>query len=103
MAETRKKRPRDPLQSSKLSLRNILGFLYFITFGVTWSVGMFVKARRPMHPMPNLGLIYPISWSSGCPCYYGTRLESVLAGTWMFWLVMCIGLSFVAFTSLTRR
>jgi hypothetical protein len=90
-----------PLKN-KSHLESTLGFLYFLTFGVLWSVGMYVKLRRPMHPMPNLGLIYPISWGSGCPCYYGTRLESVLEGTWGVCLIPAIFLILVVNRFLTR-
>jgi len=59
-------------------------------------VGMYVKAWRPMHPMPNLGLIYPISWSYGCAPWYVTRLEYMLAGPPMFFAELGIGLSLIS-------
>ena len=80
-------------------LRNVLGFLYAITFSCSWLVGMYIKGHRPMHPMPNLGLIYPISWTYGCAtcsAWYVTRLEYVLAGPQMFFAEVGIGLSFIA-------
>jgi hypothetical protein len=43
---------------------------------------MYVKARRPMHPVPSLGLIYPLSWVIGCATcsHYVTRFEYWVAG-----------------------
>lgn len=84
-------------QSFELRLRNALGFLWVITFSCSWLVGMYIKARRPMNPMPNLGLIYPISWTYGCancPAWYVTRLEYVLACPQMFFAEFAIGISF---------
>ena len=86
-------------QSFKLSLRNALVFLWVTTFSCSWLVGMYVKARRPMHPIPSLGLTYPLSWSYGsapCPAWYVTRLEYVIAGPAMFFAELGIGLSLIA-------
>jgi hypothetical protein len=83
-------------QSFGLRLRNVLGLLYAITFSCSWLVGLYIKARRPMQPMPNLGLIYPISWTFGCPtcsAWYVTRLEYILAGPQMFLVEIAIGIS----------
>ena len=80
-------------------LRNVLGFLWVITFSCSGSVGMYAKAWRPMHPIPSLGLTYPLSWTYGCascPAWYVTRLEYVLAGPAMFFAELGIGLSFIA-------
>ena len=90
-------------QSFKLRLRTALGFLWVITVSCSWLVGMYVKAWRPMHPMPNLGLIYPISWSYGCAPWYVTRLEYMLAGPPMFFAVLAIGISFVAVALVAYR
>jgi hypothetical protein len=52
-----------------------------------------------MHPMPNLGLIYPISWTyncATCAAWYVTRLEYVLAGPQMVLVEFAIGFSFIA-------
>jgi hypothetical protein len=60
---------------------------------------MYIKAWRPMHPMPNLGLIYPISWTFNCPtcsAWYVTRLEYVLAGPATDLAEFGIALSFIA-------
>ena len=80
-------------------LRNALWFLYVITFSCSWLVGMYIKARRPMHPMPNLGLIYPISWTyncATCAAWYVTKLEYVLAGPATFFAELGIGLGLIA-------
>ena len=65
---------------------------------------MYAKARRPMHPIPSLGLIYPLSWTYNCPscaAWYVTRLEYVIAGPSMFFaelgiLLGLIGVGFLA-------
>lgn len=83
----------------QLSLRNALWFLYVITFSCSWLVGMYIKARRPMRPMPNLGLIYPISWTyncATCAAWYVTKLECVLAGPATFFAELGIGLGLIA-------
>lgn len=85
-------------------LWNLLAFVWAATFFCTWLVGMYVKARRPMHPVPNLGLIYPLSWSTGsCPAYYVTRFEYVMAGGPMLFAEMGIGLALFADGFLAKR
>ena len=44
-------------QSYKLGLRNVVEMLWLMAFSCSWLVGMYIKARRPMHLMPSLGLI----------------------------------------------
>jgi hypothetical protein len=86
-------------------LRNVLGFLYVITFSCSGFVGMYIKGHRPMHPMPNLGLIYPISWTyncATCAAWYVTRLEYVLAGPHMFLVEVAIGIAFIAMALLAN-
>jgi hypothetical protein len=59
---------------------------------------MYAKARRPMHPIPSLGLTYPLSWTYGCAhcaAWYVTRLEYVLAGPPMLFAEFGIFLGFI--------
>jgi hypothetical protein len=60
---------------------------------------MYVKARRPMHPIPSLGLTYPLSWTyncASCGAWYVTRLEYVIAGPAMFFAELGILLILIA-------
>jgi hypothetical protein len=88
-------------KSFKVRLGNALGFLWAITFSCSWWVGMYAKTRRPTHPMPNFGLIYPIPY--GCGSLYVTRLEYVLACPAAFFVDFGIGISFVVFSILAYR
>ena len=67
---------------------------------------MYAKAWRPMHPIPSLGLIYPLSWTYGCAscaAWYVTRLEYVLAGPASQFAEIGIGLSFAAVAIVANR
>jgi hypothetical protein len=93
-------------QSFKLRLKNALGVLWTITFSTSWFVGMYVKAYRPMHPIPSLGLTYPLSWTYGCAAcaaYYVTRLEYVLAGPAAQLVWIGTGISFAAASIVANR
>jgi len=60
---------------------------------------MYVKVRRPMHPVPSLGLIYPLSWTIGCAscsAWYVTRFEYVVAGVPMMFAEIGIFLTLIA-------
>lgn len=83
----------------RLRFKSALWFLFATAFSCTWLVGMYVKARRPMHPVPSLGLIYPLSWTIGCAscaAYYVTRFEYWVAGVPMFFAEMGILLVLIA-------
>jgi len=67
---------------------------------------MYVKAQRPMHPVPSLGLVYPLSWIVGCPtcsAWYVTRLEYWIASPQMFFAELGIGLGLIATGFLTSN